>query len=116
MITLVNASGANASPHVPKLRLGDREFRDFVAVLWLIAIAAVLALANLFISPSASVSTPVTPGVNFATDIAAIHAAYDTVADFSIGSGFVEFEPPPSEPLTTVGFSQATVQAHEHRN
>lgn len=116
MITFVNANGADAGPHFSKLRLGDREFRGFVAVLWLVTVAAVLALANLLISPGASVATPATSGVSFATDIAAIHAAYDTVADFSVGSGFVEFEPPPSEPLTTFGLSQTTMQTPEHRN
>jgi hypothetical protein len=108
----------DADPRVPGPPPGNREFRHFVTALGIVYVVATLAIfAKLLVFPATrSGSAPAIAGAtSIASDITAIHADPSGVADFTVGSGYVEFDPPPAGPRSTLGFSptSTTKQAQE---
>ena len=104
-----------------ELPLGDREFRRFVTGLGLVYVAVILMLfAKLLVFPGARGSVARAPDIagatSFARDIAAIHAGFTVGGDFSLGAGYVEFEPPPAEPHGTVGLSHTSTTKRTHES
>jgi hypothetical protein len=122
----MTASITDADPCFPGPPLGDREFRLFVTGLRLIYVIAVLTLlAKLLVFPGTRGSFGSTPMVastasiasiaSIASDVTSIHADFSSIADFTVGAGYVEFVPLPVEPRITFEFSHAstTKQPHE---
>jgi hypothetical protein len=99
--------------------LGEREFPRFVAGLGLAnGVASVALFATLLVFPSARASYVTAPALSHGAGTTAQFAGTDLppASAHVAGSGYVEFEPSPAEPLSTVGFSHAsaTEQAREN--
>ena len=113
----MTAAVTDTTPPFPGRPVDNREFRRFAAGLGIVYVVATLAIfAKLLVFPATAGSAPATAGAAcIASDITAIHADPSGVADFAMGSGYLEFNPPPAGPRSTLGFSPAstTEPAHE---
>ena len=96
----MTAAVTDTTPPFPGRPVDNREFRRFAAGLGIVYVVATLAIfAKLLVFPATAGSAPATAGAAcIASDITAIHADPSGVADFAMGSGYLEFNPPPAGP------------------